>query len=79
MPGGDRTGPSGMGPLTGRGAGYCSGSDAPGFMNLVRRGFSGTGRAAYSGSSYLQGRGFPASRRGRGRGRGFGRGMFRSF
>ncbi|MEA1871201.1 MAG: DUF5320 family protein, partial [Candidatus Bipolaricaulota bacterium] len=33
MPRGDRTGPGGMGPMTGRGAGYCSGSAAPGFMN----------------------------------------------
>jgi hypothetical protein len=30
MPGGDRTGPAGAGPRTGRGAGYCSGSDLPG-------------------------------------------------
>ncbi len=40
MPGGDRTGPMGMGPMTGRGAGYCAGSPAPGFMN---RGFGGGG------------------------------------
>ncbi|MBN1152456.1 MAG: DUF5320 domain-containing protein [Dehalococcoidia bacterium] len=33
MPGGDRTGPMGMGPMTGRGAGYCSGSGAPGYAN----------------------------------------------
>ena len=33
MPGGDRTGPRGMGSGTGRGAGYCSGSDEPGYMN----------------------------------------------
>ena len=25
MPGGDRTGPLGMGPMTGRGLGYCTG------------------------------------------------------
>lgn len=25
MPGGDRTGPLGMGPMTGRGLGYCAG------------------------------------------------------
>ncbi len=31
MPGGDRTGPQGKGPKTGRGLGYCSGSDKPGF------------------------------------------------
>ena len=60
MPGGDATGPAGAGPRTGRRAGYCSGYNAPGFMN------TGFGR----------GRGFgPGFRRGFGRcfGRGFGR------
>ena len=33
MPRGDRTGPMGMGPMTGRGAGCCAGSEAPGFAN----------------------------------------------
>lgn len=33
MPGGDGTGPAGMGPMTGRGAGYCAGYSAPGFAN----------------------------------------------
>lgn len=33
MPGGDRTGPMGMGPMTGRGAGFCAGYGIPGFMN----------------------------------------------
>ncbi len=33
MPGGDRTGPWGMGPRTGRRAGFCSGYRMPGFMN----------------------------------------------
>ena len=31
MPGGDGTGPSGQGPMTGRGLGYCVGYVAPGF------------------------------------------------
>jgi len=35
MPRGDRTGPLGYGPMTGRGAGYCSGSGVPGYMNPV--------------------------------------------
>jgi len=35
MPRGDRTGPMGMGPMTGRGAGFCGGFNAPGFMNAV--------------------------------------------
>ena len=33
MPGGDRTGPRGLGPMTGRGAGYCGGYERPGFTN----------------------------------------------
>ena len=33
MPGGDRTGPLGTGPRTGRGLGYCGGYDAPGFAD----------------------------------------------
>ena len=33
MPGGDRTGPMEMGPMTGRGAGYCAGYTSPGFNN----------------------------------------------
>lgn len=33
MPAGDRTGPMGMGSMTGRGAGYCGGFAAPGFAN----------------------------------------------
>jgi len=34
MPGGDGTGPAGMGPMTGRAAGYCAGFGAPGSMNF---------------------------------------------
>lgn len=33
MPAGDGRGPSGMGPGTGRGVGYCGGYDAPGWAN----------------------------------------------
>lgn len=33
MPGGDRTGPRGMGPRTGRAAGLCSGFQQPGYAN----------------------------------------------
>lgn len=53
MPGGDRTGPNGMGPMTGRAAGYCTGNQYPGYINPYPQGFSGR-------------RGF--GRRGRGRG-----------
>ena len=35
MPGGDRTGPRGMGPMTGRGLGYCAGVGMPGYVNLA--------------------------------------------
>ena len=31
MPGGDRTGPNGYGPMTGRRMGYCSGYQGPGY------------------------------------------------
>jgi len=42
MPGGDRTGPLGMGPLTGRAAGFCAGYPVPGYVNPVSgRGFGG--------------------------------------
>ena len=45
MPRGDGTGPAGMGPMTGRAAGYCAGYPVPGFMNPVGgRGFWGRGR-----------------------------------
>ena len=35
MPGGDGTGPLGMGSMTGRGAGYCAGTDIPGSANMI--------------------------------------------
>ena len=43
MPGGDRTGPMGLGPFTGRGAGYCAGqvnpaSVTPGWSRPFARG-----------------------------------------
>jgi len=43
MPGGDRTGPAGMGPMTGRAAGYCIGNPVPGYMNPIPggRGWAG--------------------------------------
>ncbi len=43
MPGGDRTGPMGMGPRTGRGAGYCAGQGLPVGMNRGFRGGRGAG------------------------------------
>lgn len=45
MPGGDGTGPAGMGPMTGRAAGYCAGYPVPGFMNPIPgRTYWGRGR-----------------------------------
>jgi len=41
MPGGDGTGPMGMGPMTGRAAGYCAGYPVPGFMNAYGGRFAG--------------------------------------
>ena len=44
MPGGDRTGPVGRGPMTGRRAGFCAGYQVPGYENPsygFGRGFGG--------------------------------------
>jgi hypothetical protein len=61
MPGGDRTGPLGLGPMTGRRAGLCAGYPTPGYLNpAFGPGWFGVGRG-----------GFP---RGGGRGRAFGGG-----
>ena len=65
MPRGDGTGPGGLGPMTGRAAGYCAGYSVPGYMNP-----SG-GRL---GLGFGYGRGL-----GRGMGRGYGRGFWPAF
>ena len=39
MPFGNRKGPSGLGPMTGRAAGHCSGNPTPGYMNATARRF----------------------------------------
>ncbi len=54
MPGGDRTGPAGMGPMTGRGAGYCAGYEVPGYMNPYGGRYFGAGRGAFG----ARGRGY---------------------
>lgn len=41
MAGGDRTGPVGIGPMTGRAAGYCAGYPIPGYMNPYGGRFGG--------------------------------------
>ena len=44
MPGEDGTGPQGLGPMTGRAAGYCAGYGMPGYANPYGgRGFRGRG------------------------------------
>ncbi len=60
MPRGDATGPMGMGPMTGRGAGYCAGYGMPGYMNNISgRGFGmGFGRGAGFGGRGGRGGGF---------------------
>ena len=50
MPQGDRTGPNGQGPRTGRGMGFCAGYPTAGFMN------QGFGRGCRGG--FGRGRGF---------------------
>ena len=39
MPGGDRTGPQGLGPQTGRAFGLCSGYENPGYANIDEQNF----------------------------------------
>ena len=55
MPGGDRTGPTGRGPMTGRAAGICAGYNTPGYIT----------------PGYRRGLGLGARRGLRGRGKGF--------
>ena len=63
MPRGDGTGPAGMGPMTGRAAGYCAGYPVLGFMNPVGgRGYWGRGRGGAWGRGF--GRGFGWARGG---------------
>ena len=53
MPRGDGTGPAGMGPMTGRGAGFCAGYPTPGYMNPAGgRGFGFWGRGRGGGRGW---------------------------
>jgi hypothetical protein len=75
MPGGDRTGPMGQGPRTGRAAGYCAGYDRPGYMNGYGGDYGwGRGGAYGRGGGYGWGRGGGYGRGYRG-GRGYDRGL----
>ncbi|NQT78361.1 MAG: DUF5320 domain-containing protein [Bacteroidetes bacterium] len=60
MPRGDRTGPNGSGPMTGRRLGFCTGNDRPGY-EMIPGGFDSRAGRRYG--------------RGYGRGYGYGRGM----
>jgi len=55
MPRGDGTGPTGLGPMTGRKAGYYGGFEAPGFANPVPGYGAGRGRG---GGGRRRGRGW---------------------
>lgn len=53
MPSGDRTGPAGMGPMTGRAMGFCAGYPVPGTMNPGGGGgFRGFGRGRGGGRGW---------------------------
>jgi hypothetical protein len=71
MPAGNGLGPWGMGPMTGRGAGYCAGYPAPGYMNAGPGRGWGRGGGRGWGGGFGRGRGWGG---GFGRGRGWGRG-----
>ncbi len=60
MPRGDQTGPAGLGPMTGRAAGFCAGYATPGFANPV------LGRGYGAGFGRGLGLGFRGGRGGRG-------------
>jgi len=62
MPGGDRTGPLGTGPMSGGVAGFCAGYPVPGYMNPAL----GRGGWPFGGWGWF----------GRGRGRGFRNGFY---
>ena len=61
---GDRRGPMGAGPRTGRGLGYCNGYDSPGYtkggpgLGMGRRNGRGFGRGYGRGYGYGYGRGY---------------------
>jgi len=69
MPGGDRTGPTGLGSMTGRGAGFCAGNQVPGYANPVaggemRYGFGGgRGRGGWGRRNMFHATGVPGWQR----------------
>lgn len=69
MPGGDRTGPMGQGPMTGRAMGFCAGYEMPGYT----KGYGGRMGRGFGFGRNIE-RGF---RRGPGREPGYGQGYSR--
>jgi len=66
MPGGDGTGPGGMGPMTGRAAGFCAGYSVPGYATPVGGRGMGMGFGRGRGGGFGRGRGFGWGRAGYG-------------
>ncbi|OQY06657.1 MAG: hypothetical protein B6I25_03430 [Planctomycetales bacterium 4572_13] len=58
MPGGNGTGPAGMGPMTGRGVGFCAGYNTPGYTHPIGGRGMGMGRGRGMGMGRGFGRGF---------------------
>ena len=80
MPRGNKTGPDGMGSMTGRGAGFCSGSGMPGYQNQ----YGGRGQGLGRGNRFAGGMGYghaygPGAGYGRGMARGYGPGWDRGY
>jgi hypothetical protein len=65
MPRGDSTGPMGMGPMTGRQAGYCAGNNIPGYLNNAGGRNFGMGSGRTAGFGVCGGRGGGFGRRNR--------------
>lgn len=53
MPQGNKTGPLGNGPMTGRKLGFCAGYDQPGYMNQPGRSGTGQGRGGRRGFRFM--------------------------
>ena len=54
MPGGDGTGPTGLGPRSGRSVGFCAGYPHPGYVNTGFRRGVGRGQGIGRGRRYYQ-------------------------
>ena len=58
MPGGNGTGPAGMGSISGRGLGFCAGNSQPGYAAGTGTGFNRSGRGFGAGRGCGRGWGF---------------------